>query len=250
MMPFFKTLLLIALAPAAGMLFSCSPDQQMDADKLERQLLIVWIATETDDPTVARAATAAALRNWNELRTAYLRVSPTAQERDVLRRIDLWMVGLRNAVDNAPAHRIISHLNQLHNNLGELRPQYGMDHPLDLLYAFSRQWDWVSEISQDQMMCLLEWGEYAVAYQQARNHWDRFQAIPPVYAAGTLPGRLSRSTTTEHAALRLTNALADFERQLAEANHGPMATSAAHVRTEFFHFLAAAVMYPAEVAAR
>ncbi|THH40298.1 hypothetical protein [Neolewinella litorea] len=133
-------LFLMALLWPAGTLFtSCSANRYLDTDELERQLLIVWIATETDDPATALTATSAASRQWSALRTTYAGEGVTRAEEDMLRLTDLWMAGLRNAVRDAPPHRTLMHLEQLQDRITGLRPRYGTDHPVDLLYAFYRQ---------------------------------------------------------------------------------------------------------------
>lgn len=245
-----RLLLAAALLPASLYFSGCTPDQLPQLDKIERQLLVVWVALEKDDPATARTAVTAANRKWNDVRTTFASQLLSRQEMEMLELTDVWLLGLRNAVNSDELHRASRPIHQLQQLMMGLRPQYGVDHPLDLLYAFHAQWDWITEISNDQMLCLLEWGEYELAFREARDLWTRYQSTPYTLSGNILPGRLTHSTDTEFAALHLTEMLDAFEEHLGAADRTVMPAAADRVREGFFAYLATAVDYPPRVAAR
>ncbi len=243
----FSWLFLLLLT---GTLVSCTDDVVLDVAPLERELLIVWLATEYEDPAVMASYTDRAVRSWQRLRTRYANAPLTPREQATVRLMDLWMLGLRQAVAGRHYHRAGSQLRQLQDQLRALRPEYGIGHPADLLYTFHRQWEWVDEISRDQLMCLLEWNEYKAAFLEARRSWEDFQRYAPPYAERMLPGRTQRSAEAEFAGLEVTAALDDFAGDLQRADHGLMTPASITVHDRFLHYLAIAVDYPRPADAR
>lgn len=224
---------------------SCAEDRWPDYAALERDLLIVWVALEKEDRPVMREYTAAATLSWRKLRSELAETGLGTEEKVALKLMDLWLLGLRNAVDNDQIREVRSQLRHLHNQLRGLRPDYGVDHPVDLLYGFDAQWKWVEEISHDQMVQLLEWNEYEDAFDRADENWVKFKNQSPAYAQRTLPGLTGNSGMSELSGTRLTAALADFEQLLREANHEGMGRESERVRARFIDYLAVAVGYPA-----
>ncbi|CAH1000708.1 hypothetical protein LEM8419_01842 [Neolewinella maritima] len=240
----FRVLVLLTVFPVFLLLLGCTPDRLQDTAPLEHQLLVAWVALERGDPDVLREYTAAAARSYQRLRSSYSSAELSLAERQGVRLMNLWMQGLQHAVANGEPYRARRQLRQLRDQLSVLRPAYGVDDPADLLYAFDRQWEWVEEISHDQMMCLLEWDEYRDAYRTAYRSWRRFQQLPPVYAERTLPGRMRNSNAAEYAGLQLSRSLDAFDAALHEADHRYMAAASEEVRDHFIQYLSVAVDYP------
>ena len=230
-------LLLLGVLPLA-----CTADHWPDYRPLERQLAVVWVAAELRDEVVLDTYSERALRHWRSLRKQAGPLAPA--ERLALHQLDLWLLGLRNAVAARQYPQVLAQLQRLRYQLGELRKQQGGDDPLDELYGFAREWQWVMEISEDQMMCLLDWPEYVDAYASARQRWTRFQRSAPLRAERTLPGLHRRAAAAERAGVALSAALTAFEEQLARADHAPMAEAGRRVHEHFIAYLRVAVEYP------
>ena len=241
---------LFSILSLSVLFISCTSDGWSDYTPLEHQLLLVWVAADQADSSAVRAYTATAVRSWDRLRSMSGELTSGSDETEALRLMDLWMLGLRNAVANAQANAVRTHLRHLHNQLSGLRPEYGIEDPLDLLYGFDARWEEVEAISHDQLLDLLEWQEYEDAFHRARENWIDFQRYPPGYTERSLPGLTANSGASESAGLELTRALDDFERLLTLADHTEMARASEAVRARFLDYLTVAVDYPPGAAAR
>ncbi|MCP9234580.1 hypothetical protein [Lewinella sp. JB7] len=235
-------LMFVSLIPGPGS--SCTEDQRIDFSSLERQLMIVWIATDWHDASVQMAYNALAQQSWRQLREKYVSLPLTGQERDMVRMFDLWMAGLSTSLDNAQVQNTIMHLQQLRHALHDLRPQYGVNHPADVLYDFYYQWEWVEEISHDQLMCLVEWNEFRDAYHRAARQWQAFLPPAMAYRDHLFPGLATATAQAENARVEMNVALAEFEQLLQQADHSLMAAPSKDVHDQFFYYLAVLTDYP------
>ncbi|MBB4079093.1 hypothetical protein GGR28_001710 [Lewinella aquimaris] len=235
-------LLLTTLASVSG--GSCTEDQRIDFSPLERQLMIVWIGTEWNHKSVVTAYNSLAQHSWRQLREKYVSLPLTDREKVVVRMFDLWMTGLNASLDNGQSQTVAMHLQHLRNALQDLRPQYGIDHPADVLYDFIRSWEWVEEISHDQMMCLVEWNEYRDAYERAAEKWQESAALTVGYSDHLFPGLTRYSAQAENARVTLSVALVEFGELIQRADHGLMAVPSEEIRDHFFYYLAVITDYP------
>lgn len=244
-MRYFSLLLLtITFALTTLTLSNCSADEWRTGTKLERELLIVWVAAHRDDTNVMKDYTLRANQEWADLRNHYDQMPLSIRERQTMRMMDAWMAGLTNAVQYGTPRRVLVHLAQLQQHLRALRPEYGKEHPVDLLYAFDEEWRWVEQVSHDQMMCLLEWHEFGSAFHYADRSYGRYKALPKISADDLLPGLSKQSIAAENAGLALTTALGDFESLLEQADFTPMEAASDQVRAAFIDYLSVAVDYP------
>ncbi len=244
-----RSLFSFALLLSSVLFVACTNDHWPDYAPLERQLLVVWVAAEKGDYPVMREYTVTATRSWERLRSEPGELLMGPDETEALRLMDLWMLGLRNAVANEQAYGVRTHLRHLHNQLRGLRPEYGIDDPLDLLYGFDARWEEVEETSHDQLMGLLEWQEYEGSFYRAQETWTGFQRYAPGYTERTLPGLTANGAAAEYAGLELTRVLNDFEQLLSLADLAEMAPASEQVRTRFLAYLTVVVGYPGEVTA-
>jgi hypothetical protein len=224
--------------------FACSSDTLVDPAPLEHELMVVWVALERGDTAVQQRYLASARKNWRAFRNTYRSGPLSKEEQGAIFMADLWLLALKAAVDNGHSSGALNHLRRLHRTLSTVRIRTEGEHPVDRLYDFRTDWQWVLEISEDQMMCLLDWPEYADAFRTANKHWQRYQLYPPTYAGTALPGLGRHAERAEHAARALTEELAAFERDLLAANHGPMGAAARAVHSRFIEYLTVAVDYP------
>ena len=237
-------LLVLALSATA-----CTEDFFVDTEPLERELLGVWIAAERDDITVLNAYNAEAQDRWQGNRERFADSSLSPAERGALRLTDRWMRELDVAVTTGDLPRVRYQLRELRAAVRELRGPVVADHPADLLYAFDEQWGWVSDISHDQMMCLVEWSEYEDAYREARSTWRRFGGLPLVSHRDLFPGYGDNAGAVEFSRTELDREFAEFERLLERGNHSLTTRTTEEIERRFFDHLALLIGYPVAVEA-
>ena len=223
---------------------ACTEDFFVDLEPLERELLGVWVAAERADTAVLVDFHAGAQRQWQRTRQRFAGITLSPAERTALRATDLWMAGLDGAVRGQNLPRIRHQLRQLHATVRELRGPVATDHPADLLYTFHEEWGWVSEISHDQMMCLVEWSEFEDAYRAARSTWRRFEGVSPGYHRELFPGYATAAVEAEVSHTALLRELEEFERRLATGNHTLTTQLTEEVERLFFDHLALLIGYP------
>ncbi|WP_020570878.1 hypothetical protein [Neolewinella persica] len=239
-----KCLYLLPALVLALMLSSCTNDQLVEVAPLERDLLITWIALERGDSTIASSYHQSAQAKWGKLRQKFRLALLTEAEKRSVSLVNLWTNNLNIAFTNNQPQNALVNIQHLQNQLKTLRPRYGIVHPADHLYEFIYSWDQVGETCADQMMCLLEWKEFEALYEQADSQWRSFQKTRPLHHDLVFPGIGNNSTSAEHSALALTQALENFGQLLDEADHTILLAPSEAVKSAFLDYVAVIVAYP------
>lgn len=239
--------LLNRLGPAVLLLalFSCTPDQLTEADNLERELLITWVALERNDLRVAQEYNRATQQSWAASHEQYKDVPLTKEQQRSITSIHKWMDNLDFSIRYGQVERAITSIQLIQHEIRSARPRSGQPHPADLLYSFYLDWQEVSEVSHDQMMCLLEWNEFEGLYELADKQWRSYQRSQGLLAADQVfPGLGTNSLQAEQGAVALSQSLDEFAEVLRQGNHtltqGPCET----VNRRFFDYLAVILEYP------
>jgi hypothetical protein len=226
------------------MLSSCTDDQLVEVAPLEHDLLITWIALERGDSVTAGSYHETAQVKWGKLRQKFRLALLTDAEKRSVGMVNLWINNLDLAfTQNQPKNALVNILH-LQNQLKTLRPRYGIVHPADQLYEFNYSWNQIRETCEDQMMCLLEWKEFEAIYEQADGQWKSYQRTRPLHNDLVFPGLGNNSTSAEHSALALTQALDGFGQELEKANHTILTAPAQAVKSAFLDYMAVIVGYP------
>ena len=111
---------------------------------------------------------------WQKVKKQYQGYLPDEKER--LNRVDNWLGDAYFAID---ANKPLTAANQLEHvkyEFMELRRKYGVDYYLDGLYEFQDAIALLAEAAEDEMMCLMEWGEYEHLLYQAMDDWQVIRA--------------------------------------------------------------------------
>ncbi|MCB0587486.1 MAG: hypothetical protein KDD06_19485 [Phaeodactylibacter sp.] len=111
---------------------------------------------------------------WQKVKKQYQGYLPDEKER--LNRVDNWLGDAYFAID---ANKPLTAANQLEHvkyEFMELRRKYGVDYYLDGLYEFQDAIALLAEAAEDEMMCLMEWGEYEHLLYQAMDDWQAIRA--------------------------------------------------------------------------
>ena len=111
---------------------------------------------------------------WQKLKKQYQGYLP--EEAESLARINSWLGDAYYAID---ANNLLLAANQLEHvkyEFMELRRKYGVDYYLDGLYEFQDAIALLAEAAEDEMMCLMEWGEYEHLLYQAMDDWQAIRA--------------------------------------------------------------------------
>lgn len=241
--------LLYTLGPAVFLLalFACTPDQLEEADQLERTLLITWVALERNDFKTAAAYSEQAKNIWRANSPHYREVTLTSSQHRSLELLQEWMDNLDFAIRYGQRDKALNTIRLFQNEIPAIRPPGESVNPTDALYRFYLHWEEVREVSQDQMMCLLEWQEFEGLYETAVLEWEAYQRFPgQAYPEVTLPGLGSNSLKAEQYALSLSAALAEFALTLQQGDHTLTRQPGNHIHRLFTDYLAIIIDYPDE----
>lgn len=216
----------------------------MASEKLERQLIITWVALERGDELISREYNNKAQDKWIGLRADLTARDLPKRIQHSVSLMNFWMLGLNNAINNELPQRACMNITLMQQELRTVRQQSGSPHPADALYDFYYSWKDVTEASNDPMLCLLEWGEYEDLVRQASKQWQTFNAGKPLYFDGVFPGYGTQSVAAENVGLLISQKLAEFEDLLRRADHTIAAAPSRELETLFFDYLAIITDYP------
>lgn len=239
--------LLYRLGPAVFLLalFSCTTDQLVKADNLERELLITWVALERNDFAVAKSFNQSTQQSWAASREQYKDVPLTASQQRSVTLIHKWMDNLDFCVRYGQRDNALISIQLIQHEIRTVRPRSGQPHPADLLYSFYLDWQEVREVSHDQMMCLLDWNEFEGLYELADKEWHTYQNAQGQHSDGlTFPGLGSNSLQAEQGAVALSKSLDEFAESLREGNHTLTRAPGDKVHRLFIDYLAVILEYP------
>jgi len=243
-LPSITRLFFLILFPV--LMASCSEDQVVEMENLERDLLLTWIALEREDEPQIAAFNEATQKDWQLLSQQYRYATMRAPVRQSAGRVNLWMLNLRNAVHNNQPKRAMMAISLMQNELRTLRPQLGINHPADRLYDFYYQWQDVVAASNDPMMCLLDWNEYEERFELAAKSWNEYLAARPRFSDILFPGYGLNAHDAEAASLAMTGSLNSFALILEKADHTLAAEPSRMIDDLFFDYLAVVTAYPVE----
>ncbi len=235
-------LLFLLLAGGAN----CTADDVRETAPLERKLLIGWVATERGDREVTERFNREAQADWQRLVKKYRKTILTRNEAHSVGRLDRWMSALDDQTGRGARQSARMYYDLILNEIRTLRPRYDLHHPADRLYDFYYDWERVVEVSNDQMMCLLEWGEFRELCNGATGSWTSYRQTSPGHHYDLFPGLGNNSTRSEAAGRELTLALDEFDRLLQLADHTRTVAPAERIRHQFFDYLAVILDYPGE----
>ncbi|WP_116108642.1 hypothetical protein [Lewinella sp. IMCC34191] len=227
-----------------GLCLRCTEDFFVDLEPLERELIGVWVATERQDSSSLAAFNGGAQLIWQRNYRKYAGMTLSQEEKVALRLTEVWMNGLDAAVRQGNFRQIDLQLAQLHTTLRELREPYADRHPADLLYEFDDRWNWVEEISHDQMMCLVEWSEFEDAFRFALTSWEGFRSQASRRGGVLFPGIGRAAPAAERTALAVDEELEHFRELLTRGDHTLTTASSEAVRLRFLEYVAVLIDYP------
>lgn len=239
-----RSILLLGLLTLLPLLNSCSPDQLEEADTLERQVLITWIALERGDEATALHYAENVQRNWRRLRKSYGQFQLNQEEQRFVGLLDLWTNNLLFSVQYEQRKNALLAISLIQDELQRTRPRYGLNHPADGLYAFFHSWEDIVEASNDPMMCLYEWVEYEEIVDLAIKQWRDYQANHPRFMDTLFPGYGKNSLAVEEAGLAINNQLKEFKAIMVGADHTKAAKPSQDIRNLIIDYLAVIADYP------
>jgi hypothetical protein len=113
---------------------------------------------------------------WQKLKKQYQAYLP--EEAEALNRINSWLGDAYYAIDANNMTLAANQLEHVKYEFMELRQKYGVDYYLDDLFNFQDEIGLLSEAAGDELMCLMEWGEYEQLLQRAIKDWQAIRAQP------------------------------------------------------------------------
>jgi hypothetical protein len=113
---------------------------------------------------------------WRQLRNQLASHYPG--EKETLRRIDNWLGDAYYAIDANRPYTAANQLEHVKYELMVLRGHHGIDYYLDDLYDFQGGLELLTEAAADEMLCMMEWGEFVALSKELRLEWQYIKQKP------------------------------------------------------------------------
>ncbi|NJC25585.1 hypothetical protein [Neolewinella antarctica] len=223
---------------------ACTNDQVQEMETFERDLLLTWVALERDDPKLAEYYGQRTGEDWRLLGGHYGAVPMHLEIKESVAFAGFWVNSLQTSISKKDRPGATIAVQLIQNQLRTLRPRFGYDQPTDHLYEFYYYWHNVTEASNDDMLCLLEWSEYEWFIDMAEQSWEEYLRSRPRYAETLFPGYGTQAALTEAESLELTRSLADFKKDLDASDHLLAGPASRVINDLFFDYLATITDYP------
>jgi hypothetical protein len=175
-----KTLLSISLGIALIFNnFNCQPaDVKKSMVHFDQAFLPVYKYTYEGNMHEAKQAIFYLEFQWQKLRNQHEFAKQDRAWRNAFSQTDDALGSAYFAIDKNDPRLALQHLETAKNALIHLREQYRIDYYPDYLYDFQRAANLVTEVSADQMLCRMGWGELEDMAQAATDAWRDAQHQP------------------------------------------------------------------------
>jgi hypothetical protein len=159
---------------------------------------------------------------WRRLRDQLAHQYPGEQE--TLRRVDSWLGDAYYAIDANRPYTAANQLEHVKYELMVLRGHYGIDYYLDDLYDFQRGLELLTEAANDEMLCLMDWGEFTALGKELRLEWQYIMKKPFDQELYYFDDQAVKRLTYEQRAMA--EALYTFAKATNRADRNAVATAA------------------------
>ena len=210
-------------------------DIREDMVRFDQAFIPLWAHAQEGNVQKAKAAVFFLEFQWQQLRVKYQFAAEDDEWQETFRRVNDWLGDVYYAVD---ANRMDLALNQLEHvryELQQLRRQYHIDYFLDHLYDFQEEVAVLTEASNDEMLCMLEWPEFEELAVSALNHWRRIMIHPfdaAFYGLDAEEERLYQAYRVE-----MEEVLINFLDVVESADREAIATESFHLEAAFMPLL-------------
>lgn len=159
---------------------------------------------------------------WQRLRDRLAHQYPG--EKETLRRIDSWLGDAYYAIDANRPYTAANQLEHVKYELMVLRSHHGIDYYLDGLYDFQGGLEMLTEAANDELLCLMEWGEFVALGKELRLEWQYIMQKPFDQELYDFDDKAVKRLTYEQRAMA--EALYTFAKATKRADRRAVATAA------------------------
>ncbi|MCO6476764.1 MAG: hypothetical protein J5I94_09085 [Phaeodactylibacter sp.] len=170
---------------------------------------------------------------WQKMKKQYQGYLP--EEAISLNRINSWLGDAYYAVDANDMALAANQLEHVKYEFMELRRQYGIDYYLDGLFEFQDAIGLLAEAAEDEVMCLMEWGEYEHLLYQTIEDWKAIRKEPLDAELYEFDEARLRKLASKQDAMEAV--LYQFAETFSNANRRQLAIASQSLQPAFFEVL-------------
>lgn len=174
---FLKLLLSIFIAIS---LHSCVPvSVEKSMVRFDQAFIPVYFYVWKGDMVSAKEAVFNMISKWQHLNHKAKSLLPEDVDwQEGFRRTDVWLDDALTYIDANHQEYALAELDHARYELMEIRGFKGIPYYLDDLYNFQINVEEVYDVASDDMLCLLEWGEFEIMVKNIDKEWQNIQAKP------------------------------------------------------------------------
>lgn len=170
---------------------------------------------------------------WQKLKKQYKGQLP--EEAGALNRIDNWLGDAYYAIDGNNSATAANQLEHVKYECMELRRKYGVPYYLDGLYDFHDAIGLLAEAAEDEMMCLMEWGDYEHLLYETIEEWEAIREQPFDAELYEFDENQVRRLVSRQDAMQ--QVLYEFAETFSTANRRQLAIASQSLQPAFFDVL-------------
>ena len=199
----------------------------------DRAFIPLMIYTYEGDIHQAKRAVFYLEFQWQKLNKQYQSYLP--QEAEALRRVNAWLGDAYYAIDANNTQIAANQLEHVKYEFREMRRQYGVDYYLDGLYDFQDAIGLLTEVAEDELMCLMEWDEYEHLVYQSIKDWQLIRERPLDAALFEFDKKQLRELENKQDAMQMV--LDHYAETFSCANRSQLAIASQSLQPAFFEVL-------------
>ncbi|HQU59255.1 MAG TPA: hypothetical protein PLU64_08665, partial [Saprospiraceae bacterium] len=170
---------------------------------------------------------------WHQLKDQYQNMLP--EEGETFNRIDGWLGDAYYAIDANNPGLAANQLEHVKYEMMEIRHRYGVAYYLDGLYAFQSDIGLLHEAANDEMLCLMEWGEFEHLLRQTQAKWEALCEQAFDAELYEFDAKKQQQLKEEQRVMR--EALSQFAEAASYANRLDLAQASSSLQPAFFGVL-------------
>jgi len=174
---FWKVLLAVFFALTFNSCISLSVQKSMV--HFDQAFIPVFFHVWKGDMVSAKSAVFNMSTQWQQLyHNAQKNLPEDVDWQEGFRRTDVWLDDAMTFIDGNMQEYALAELDHARYELSEIRGFKGIPYYLDDLYDFQGNTAEVYDVASDDMLCLLEWGEFEKLVKDLDQQWKNIENKP------------------------------------------------------------------------
>lgn len=145
----------------------------------DKALIPLWVHLKEQDIYQAKPAVFNTAFRWQQMKNQVQDAYPErADWAPTFERVDAWLDDAYYAIDANCADIAINQLQHVRYEMATLRSRYKVPYYFDQLYTFEDHLATTREVTDDVLLCLLEWQELELLVRDMNIAWGKLRQFP------------------------------------------------------------------------